>query len=131
MLSNFSACLCVKSRDPSQSTRSTTKPRVNDGLKMRASVRMTRYLETWGAVKPFAHLQSREGFTSENIVAAKGRFKVSTPDSLVYFEYCLHYLEKHKVKRKYIFLILNIQNKCNHKVIYLKQIFSYLFLFIY
>ncbi|XP_043962348.1 adenylate cyclase type 7 isoform X1 [Gambusia affinis] len=64
-----------RSRDPSQSTRSTTKPRVNDGLKMRASVRMTRYLETWGAVKPFAHLQSREGFTSENIVAAKGRFK--------------------------------------------------------
>uniref|UniRef100_A0AAY4F0C2 Adenylate cyclase type 7 n=1 Tax=Denticeps clupeoides TaxID=299321 RepID=A0AAY4F0C2_9TELE len=35
-------------------------PRVNDGLKMRASVRMTRYLESWGAVKPFAHLQNRE-----------------------------------------------------------------------
>ncbi|XP_027870181.1 adenylate cyclase type 7 isoform X2 [Xiphophorus couchianus] len=61
-----------RSKDPSQSTRTTTKPRVNDGLKMRASVRMTRYLETWGAVKPFAHLQ---GFTSENIVSAKGRFK--------------------------------------------------------
>uniref|UniRef100_A0AAY4F0B7 Adenylate cyclase type 7 n=1 Tax=Denticeps clupeoides TaxID=299321 RepID=A0AAY4F0B7_9TELE len=36
------------------------RPRVNDGLKMRASVRMTRYLESWGAVKPFAHLQNRE-----------------------------------------------------------------------
>uniref|UniRef100_A0A7N9AKC3 Adenylate cyclase type 7 n=1 Tax=Mastacembelus armatus TaxID=205130 RepID=A0A7N9AKC3_9TELE len=44
------------------------KPRVNDGLKMRASVRMTRYLESWGAVKPFAHLQSREGFTPDAIV---------------------------------------------------------------
>ncbi|XP_007552209.1 adenylate cyclase type 7 isoform X1 [Poecilia formosa] len=64
-----------RSKDPSQSTRSTAKPRVNDGLKMRASVRMTRYLETWGAVKPFAHLQSREGFISESIVSAKGRFK--------------------------------------------------------
>uniref|UniRef100_A0A672PSA4 adenylate cyclase n=1 Tax=Sinocyclocheilus grahami TaxID=75366 RepID=A0A672PSA4_SINGR len=31
-------------------------PRVSDGLKMRASVRMTRFLESWGAVKPFAHL---------------------------------------------------------------------------
>ncbi|KAM4744530.1 adenylate cyclase type 7 isoform 2-T3 [Anableps anableps] len=64
-----------RSKDPSQNTRSTAKPRVNDGLKMRASVRMTRYLESWGAVKPFAHLQSREGFTSENIVTGKTRFK--------------------------------------------------------
>ncbi|TST35100.1 Adenylate cyclase type 2 [Bagarius yarrelli] len=39
--------------------------RVSDGLKMRASVRMTRYLESWGAVKPFAHLQSREGFITD------------------------------------------------------------------
>lgn len=58
--------LCVfKSKDPSLNPRSMSKPRVNDGLKMRASVRMTRYLESWGAVKPFAHLQSREGFTTD------------------------------------------------------------------
>ncbi|MGH0166277.1 UNVERIFIED_CONTAM: hypothetical protein FKN15_055001 [Acipenser sinensis] len=43
------------------------KPRVNDGLKMRASVRMTRYLESWGAAKPFAHLQNREALTSEDL----------------------------------------------------------------
>uniref|UniRef100_A0A672G166 Adenylate cyclase type 7 n=1 Tax=Salarias fasciatus TaxID=181472 RepID=A0A672G166_SALFA len=49
-----------RSKDPSLNTRSAPKPRLNDGLKMRASVRMTRYLESWGAVKPFAHLQSRE-----------------------------------------------------------------------
>uniref|UniRef100_A0A1A8K5C6 adenylate cyclase n=2 Tax=Nothobranchius kuhntae TaxID=321403 RepID=A0A1A8K5C6_NOTKU len=64
-----------RSKDPSLSTRNTAKPRVNDGLKMRASVRMTRYLESWGAVKPFAHLQNREGFTTESIISGKTRFK--------------------------------------------------------
>ncbi|XP_028256908.1 adenylate cyclase type 7 isoform X2 [Parambassis ranga] len=64
-----------RSKDPSLKTRSVPKPRVNDGLKMRASVRMTRYLESWGAVKPFAHLQSREGFTPDTIVNGKPRFK--------------------------------------------------------
>ncbi|XP_048850294.1 adenylate cyclase type 2b isoform X2 [Brienomyrus brachyistius] len=37
-----------------------------DGAKMRASVRMTRYLESWGAAKPFAHLQHRDSMTTEN-----------------------------------------------------------------
>uniref|UniRef100_A0A8D3AB34 Adenylate cyclase type 7 n=1 Tax=Scophthalmus maximus TaxID=52904 RepID=A0A8D3AB34_SCOMX len=64
-----------RSKDPSLNTRSATKPRVNDGLKMRASVRMTRYLESWGAVKPFAHLQSPEGFTPDTIVNGKPRCK--------------------------------------------------------
>uniref|UniRef100_A0AAX7SJS6 Adenylate cyclase type 2 n=1 Tax=Astatotilapia calliptera TaxID=8154 RepID=A0AAX7SJS6_ASTCA len=31
-----------------------------DGAKMRASVRMTRYLESWGAAKPFANLHHRD-----------------------------------------------------------------------
>uniref|UniRef100_A0AAR2ITU6 Adenylate cyclase type 7 n=1 Tax=Pygocentrus nattereri TaxID=42514 RepID=A0AAR2ITU6_PYGNA len=55
-------------------------PRVStlDGLKMRASVRMTRYLESWGAVKPFAHLQSREGFLTDAVVNGKNRCKVHT-----------------------------------------------------
>uniref|UniRef100_A0A4W6EBF8 Adenylate cyclase type 7 n=1 Tax=Lates calcarifer TaxID=8187 RepID=A0A4W6EBF8_LATCA len=72
-----------RSKDPSLNTR---KPRVNDGLKMRASVRMTRYLESWGAVKPFAHLQSREGFTPDTIVNGKPRTKVSkfSKDNLLY-----------------------------------------------
>uniref|UniRef100_A0A672G5F7 adenylate cyclase n=1 Tax=Salarias fasciatus TaxID=181472 RepID=A0A672G5F7_SALFA len=61
---------------PSLNTRSAPKPRLNDGLKMRASVRMTRYLESWGAVKPFAHLQSREGFTPDAIINGKPSFKV-------------------------------------------------------
>ncbi|KAJ8407839.1 hypothetical protein AAFF_G00268830 [Aldrovandia affinis] len=62
--------------DPrSLNNRNLPKPRVNDGLKMRASVRMTRYLESWGAVKPFAHLQSREGYTTDAMVNGKSRCK--------------------------------------------------------
>ncbi|XP_036439962.1 adenylate cyclase type 7 isoform X2 [Colossoma macropomum] len=64
-----------RSKDPSQSSRSVPKQRVSDGLKMRASVRMTRYLESWGAVKPFAHLQSREGFLTDAMVNGKSRCK--------------------------------------------------------
>ncbi|TMS11178.1 Adenylate cyclase type 2 [Larimichthys crocea] len=37
-----------------------------DGAKMRASVRMTRYLESWGAAKPFANLHHRDSMTNEN-----------------------------------------------------------------
>ncbi|KAI4901805.1 hypothetical protein NFI96_017636 [Prochilodus magdalenae] len=64
-----------RSKDPSQNTRSVPKQRMSDGLKMRASVRMTRYLESWGAVKPFAHLQSREGFLTDAMVNGKNRCK--------------------------------------------------------
>ncbi|KAM7406444.1 hypothetical protein PAMP_000819 [Pampus punctatissimus] len=64
-----------RSKDPLLSGSSVPKPRVNDGLKMRASVRMTRYLESWGAVKPFAHLQNREGFITDTIVNGKPRSK--------------------------------------------------------
>ncbi|XP_040023086.2 adenylate cyclase type 7 isoform X2 [Gasterosteus aculeatus] len=64
-----------RSKDPTSNSRNAPKPRVKDGLKMRASVRMTRYLESWGAVKPFAHLQSREGFTADAIVNGKSRSK--------------------------------------------------------
>uniref|UniRef100_A0A671M0B6 Adenylate cyclase type 7 n=1 Tax=Sinocyclocheilus anshuiensis TaxID=1608454 RepID=A0A671M0B6_9TELE len=60
--------------DPRVETLSHTL--VVDGLKMRASVRMTRFLESWGAVKPFAHLQSREEFSTDAMVNGKGRCKV-------------------------------------------------------
>ncbi|KAK7170357.1 hypothetical protein R3I94_000548 [Phoxinus phoxinus] len=64
-----------RSKDLSLMAPSVTKPRVSDGLKMRASVRMTRFLESWGAVKPFAHLQSREEFCTDAMVNGKGRCK--------------------------------------------------------
>lgn len=63
--------------DSSFKIRNAPKPRVNDGLKMRASVRMTRYLESWGAVKPFAHLQHRDGFSADSIVNGKPHRRVS------------------------------------------------------
>lgn len=46
------------------------------GAKMRASVRMTRYLESWGAAKPFANLHHRDSMTNENgkINTAVGHF---------------------------------------------------------
>lgn len=64
-----------RSKDSSLMAPSITKPRVSDGLKMRASVRMTRFLESWGAVKPFAHLQSREEFNTDAMVNGKGHCK--------------------------------------------------------
>nr|XP_020481754.1 adenylate cyclase type 7 isoform X1 [Labrus bergylta] len=72
---NVQTYLVIDPRSKDPSLNSAAKPRVNDGLKMRASVRMTRYLESWGAVKPFAHLQNREGFTPDSIVNGKPRWK--------------------------------------------------------
>lgn len=69
--------LCLQSKESSSNSRSAPKPRVNDGLKMRASVRMTRYLESWGAVKPFAHLQNRDGFAADAMANGKARGRVS------------------------------------------------------
>uniref|UniRef100_A0A8D1EDA6 adenylate cyclase n=1 Tax=Sus scrofa TaxID=9823 RepID=A0A8D1EDA6_PIG len=62
--------------NPKVSTRESHlfRPRHTlDGAKMRASVRMTRYLESWGAAKPFAHLHHRDSMTTEN-------GKISTTD---------------------------------------------------
>uniref|UniRef100_A0A671M070 Adenylate cyclase type 7 n=1 Tax=Sinocyclocheilus anshuiensis TaxID=1608454 RepID=A0A671M070_9TELE len=72
--------------DPRVETLSHTLPRVSDGLKMRASVRMTRFLESWGAVKPFAHLQSREEFSTDAMVNGKVFVFCSVEDSLMVFK---------------------------------------------
>uniref|UniRef100_A0A8B9HJK9 Adenylate cyclase type 7 n=1 Tax=Astyanax mexicanus TaxID=7994 RepID=A0A8B9HJK9_ASTMX len=61
-----SICVCV-----------CVRQRVSDGLKMRASVRMTRYLESWGAVKPFSHLQNREAFITDPMGNGKNWGKVN------------------------------------------------------
>ncbi|XP_019361234.1 PREDICTED: adenylate cyclase type 7 isoform X1 [Gavialis gangeticus] len=62
----------------STSNNHLPKARVNDGLKMRASVRMTRYLESWGAARPFAHLNHRESVSSESS-ATQGRRRKEIP----------------------------------------------------
>ncbi|XP_039931257.1 adenylate cyclase type 7 isoform X2 [Hirundo rustica] len=54
------------------------KTRVNDGLKMRASVRMTRYLESWGAARPFAHLSHRDSVSSD-CSGSQGRRRKDIP----------------------------------------------------
>ncbi|KAG7468341.1 hypothetical protein MATL_G00141880 [Megalops atlanticus] len=61
-----------RSKDQGQTRH---KPQMNDGLKMRASMRMTRYLESWGAVKPFAHLQRRDDYATDAIVYGASRNK--------------------------------------------------------
>ncbi|XP_075044953.1 adenylate cyclase type 7 [Mixophyes fleayi] len=54
------------------------RPRVNDGLKVRPSVRMTRYLESWGAARPFSHLDPSEPSSTE-IPAKNGNPKCGIP----------------------------------------------------
>ncbi|KAM9120777.1 adenylate cyclase type 4 [Pangshura tecta] len=56
-----------------ESCNNTLSPVPGEGPKMRASVRMTRYLESWGAAKPFANLKhldtipaDQPGFTRNN-----------------------------------------------------------------
>uniref|UniRef100_UPI00398E3B87 adenylate cyclase type 7 isoform X2 n=1 Tax=Pristiophorus japonicus TaxID=55135 RepID=UPI00398E3B87 len=68
-----------RTKQQSLKTRHLPKPKhVNDGLRMRASVRMTRYLESWGAAKPFAHFQQRESVGSE-ISAPNGKTRKEIP----------------------------------------------------
>uniref|UniRef100_A0A8C6XVP0 Adenylate cyclase type 7 n=1 Tax=Naja naja TaxID=35670 RepID=A0A8C6XVP0_NAJNA len=50
---------------------------LQDGLKMRASVRMSRYLESWGAARPFSHLNHRESVSSDTLRPTADAFSVS------------------------------------------------------
>uniref|UniRef100_A0A8C0DGA4 Adenylate cyclase type 7 n=1 Tax=Balaenoptera musculus TaxID=9771 RepID=A0A8C0DGA4_BALMU len=50
-----------------------------DPEKMRASVRMTRYLESWGAARPFAHLNQRESVSSNETPVPHGRRPKAIP----------------------------------------------------
>ncbi|XP_069460870.1 adenylate cyclase type 7 [Ambystoma mexicanum] len=54
------------------------KPKGNGGLKMRASVRMTRYLESWGAARPFSQLKESVSVSSE-VSAPNGKPKKEIP----------------------------------------------------
>ncbi|XP_013862717.1 adenylate cyclase type 2b isoform X4 [Austrofundulus limnaeus] len=63
-----------------------------DAGKMRASVRMTRYLESWGAAKPFANLHHRDSMTTDN-------GKINTTD-VPMGQYYLQRRERSKSQRK-------------------------------
>uniref|UniRef100_A0A673VQ68 adenylate cyclase n=1 Tax=Suricata suricatta TaxID=37032 RepID=A0A673VQ68_SURSU len=55
------------------------KPKGDAALKMRASVRMTRYLESWGAARPFAHLNHRESVSSNETPVPNGQRPKAIP----------------------------------------------------
>ncbi|KAM5158259.1 adenylate cyclase type 2 [Mantella aurantiaca] len=64
---NVVTFLVINPKFERQSPQYHFRPRHTlDGAKMRASVRMTRYLESWGAAKPFAHLHHRDSMMTEN-----------------------------------------------------------------
>uniref|UniRef100_A0A8C5JBZ1 adenylate cyclase n=1 Tax=Junco hyemalis TaxID=40217 RepID=A0A8C5JBZ1_JUNHY len=93
------------------------KARVNDGLKMRASVRMTRYLESWGAARPFAHLSHRESVSSDCSGSQGRRRKVSDQPAATcsgYRTIPILKLKSYFVCASFVFLFLN-----NAKTLYL------------
>lgn len=66
-------CLCPQSQQQPPPSQHLAKPKGDATLKMRASVRMTRYLESWGAARPFAHLNHRESVSSTETLVPSGR----------------------------------------------------------
>lgn len=62
-----------RSQQPPPPSQHLPKPKGEAALKMRASVRMTRYLESWGAARPFAHLSHRESLSSGGTPVPNGR----------------------------------------------------------
>ncbi|XP_069094393.1 adenylate cyclase type 4 [Pleurodeles waltl] len=62
---NVKTYLVIDPRADEESCNRTISPPTAGGQKMRASVRMTRYLESWGAAKPFAHLNHRDSLNVE------------------------------------------------------------------
>ncbi|XP_008055210.1 adenylate cyclase type 7 [Carlito syrichta] len=67
-----------RSQQPPPPSQHLPKPKGEAALKMRASVRMTRYLESWGAARPFAHLNHRESVSSGEIPSAGGERRPKT-----------------------------------------------------
>ncbi|XP_037672345.1 adenylate cyclase type 7 isoform X2 [Choloepus didactylus] len=68
-----------RSQQPPPPSQHLTRPKGDAALKMRASVRMTRYLESWGAARPFAHLNHRESVSSSETLVPNGRRPKAIP----------------------------------------------------
>ncbi|XP_028333782.1 adenylate cyclase type 7 isoform X2 [Physeter macrocephalus] len=68
-----------RSQQPPPPSLHLTKSKGDATLKMRASVRMTRYLESWGAARPFAHLNQRESVSSAETPVPRGRRPKAIP----------------------------------------------------
>ncbi|XP_053217430.1 adenylate cyclase type 4 isoform X1 [Podarcis raffonei] len=57
--------LVVDPRAEEETSSGTLSPAPGEGYKMRAPARMTRYLESWGAAKPFANLKHLDNLPAE------------------------------------------------------------------
>ncbi|XP_036131866.1 adenylate cyclase type 7 isoform X1 [Molossus molossus] len=68
-----------RSQQPPPPSQHLAKPKGDAALKMRASVRMTRYLESWGAARPFAHLNHRESISSSETLVPNGQRPKAIP----------------------------------------------------
>ncbi|XP_047647123.1 adenylate cyclase type 7 isoform X2 [Phacochoerus africanus] len=68
-----------RSQQPPQPSQHLPRSKGDSTLKMRASVRMTRYLESWGAARPFAHLNQRESVSSNETPVLNGRRPKAIP----------------------------------------------------
>nr|KAF6318155.1 adenylate cyclase 7 [Pipistrellus kuhlii] len=68
-----------RSQQPPPPSQHLPKPKGDAALKMRASLRMTRYLESWGAQRPFAHLNQRESVSSGETPVPSGRRPKAIP----------------------------------------------------
>lgn len=77
--------LHLQSRQQQPPSQHLSKPRANDALKMRASVRMTRYLESWGAARPFASLNHRESLSTDILLPKVKRPKVRPVQTFISF----------------------------------------------
>ncbi|XP_037372181.1 adenylate cyclase type 7 [Talpa occidentalis] len=78
---NISTYLVIdpRSQQPPPPSQHLHKPKGDTALKMRASVRMTRYLESWGAARPFAHLNHRESMSSNETPVPRRRRPKAIP----------------------------------------------------
>lgn len=68
-----------RSQQPPPPSQHLPKPKVDAALKLRASLRMTRYLESWGAARPFAHLNHRESVSSNETPVPSSRRPKAIP----------------------------------------------------
>ncbi|XP_074171021.1 adenylate cyclase type 7 isoform X2 [Rhinolophus sinicus] len=68
-----------RSQQPPPPSQHLPKPKGDAALKLRASVRMTRYLESWGAARPFAHLNHRESVSSSETPVPNSRRPKAIP----------------------------------------------------
>ncbi|KAL7977610.1 hypothetical protein Chor_009559 [Crotalus horridus] len=82
--------LVVDPRAEEESSSDILSPAPGESFMMRASVRMTRYLESWGAAKPFANLKPLDNLPGESpgFVRNNHSYRLSPLPSFNYYTAC-------------------------------------------